>query len=283
MSQLLLNEVRGEQFDTLINFVFHPGTDLESWHTPIDFVCSTLRLYQPHSGPCGLFAVLQAYILLNHKHSPGHSNEEYLIDSVLDVMFRLRRSCIFIFCQLFDVPNKTLLFLSTNDRPTTKKFIEESGILKTSIGALLLAISLICLAGPAKLSSLSLNEPMLSQDGKTAVQFVLLLITGNVADSASDDLKVVGSVLYTGVLVKQEIGYLIQDEAEAHDVVGEPLAKPKELIWVRFLGGHFDAVQFVEGGFRAFDPYDQTFEESILIKPINPIYDRLIAALPESV
>jgi hypothetical protein len=279
MPPLVVNEISGAHFDTLINFVFSPGTDIAPWCTPVGFVGSTIRLYQPMPGPCGLFAVLQAYILLHRKGRPSLPNHEYLADSVLDIMFRLRRSPVFIFCQIFDPGNKSLLFLSTSDRDAAKNYINDSGFLRTPIAALLLAISFVCIAGPAKLSGLSINEPMLYPDGRTTVQFVLLLITGNVADSASDDLKVVGSSLYTGVLVRQDIGYLIQDEQEAHDHVGEPLAKPKELIWVRFLGGHFDAIAHAQDGFRLFDPFDQTPAEWIWIKPINAIYDRLVAAV----
>jgi hypothetical protein len=280
MGELTETEIRGQQFDILVNFVFRPGTDLNSWQTAIEFVESTFRLYQPEPGPCGLFAVLQAYILLNHKRNPDHSNQDCLIESVLDIMFKLRQSSVYILCHVFDRENKVLIFVSSDKREAVKKFLDESGILATPIAALLLALSFVCLAGPSKLSSLSLNEPMLEADGKTTVQFVLLMITGNMADSASADIRVVASTLYLGVLVRQEIGYLIQDEEEAHDIVGDALGKPKELIWVRFLGGHFDVIVYTEDEFRLFDPFDQTPVEWILIKPMNPIYDRLLAALP---
>jgi hypothetical protein len=120
---------------------------------------------------------------------------------------------------------------------------------------------------------------MVYSDGKTTVPFVLLLITGNVADSASDDVKVVGSALYAGVLMPQHIGCLIQDEDEVHDAVGSPVANPRERIWVRFLGGHFDVIEFCENQLRLFDPFDHSPVEWIPIKSINPIYDRPIEAV----
>jgi hypothetical protein len=266
----------GATYDKLIGFAFHPDTELASWFTPIDFVGRTLRLYQPLPGPCGLFAVLQAQILMNHKHNPEIPTLELLLDSVLDVMSRLRGGNAFIFCQMWSRRERILVFVSTSNRRATRTFLSDSGLLQTRIAAILVVISFVCLAGAPMLSSFSIAEPMIYRDGQTTVPFVLLLITGNVADSAAQDFRVVGSVMYTGVMTTQDIGYLIQDEAQAQDREGESLAHPKEQISVRFFGGHFDAIMYADPEFRLFDPYDRTPAEWIPIKSVNPIYERLV-------
>jgi hypothetical protein len=83
-----VNEMRDDQFDRPVNFLFSLGTDVRSWYSALDFLGPTLRLCQPQPGPCGLIAVLQAYILLNHNRSPGLSDQEYLIPrSILSFAF----------------------------------------------------------------------------------------------------------------------------------------------------------------------------------------------------
>jgi hypothetical protein len=85
-----LYDIAGDVFDKMVTFLFRRGTDLSSWHVPIDFVPSTLRLHQPVAGPDGLFAVLQTHIILNARHNPRGSPANYRVDGVLDLMSHMR-------------------------------------------------------------------------------------------------------------------------------------------------------------------------------------------------
>jgi hypothetical protein len=65
------------------------------------------------------------------------------------------------------------------------------------------------------------------------------------------------SVLYTGVMMKQDVGYLTQDEV----VHSDALANAAEMIWVRLICGHFDVIAYDGSEFRHYDPCDQTASE----------------------
>jgi hypothetical protein len=251
-----LFELSGDAFDTLLSFSFHPETDLASWRIPIHFAGPTRRLLSPFPGPSGLFSVLQASILLNDRLPTKSAH--LLIDAVLDVMSQMRGGRSFIFCQIFDLEHKHLLFLTTPDRDTARTFLIESGYLQTQIAALLLALSFVCLAGAAMLSNSATRDPLICRDGSTSARFVLLLISGLAADYPGQDFKVDGLALCSGVMIRQVIGYLIERDGENQAVVGDALAKPEEPIWVRDLGSRFDVITWEGGQLLAFDPLDCT-------------------------
>jgi hypothetical protein len=246
-------EMRGDVFAKLLSFAFAPDTDLDSWRTPIHFAGPTYRLYSPHPGPSGLFAVLQAHIILNAKSSPKLGPSDLLVDAILDVMSQMRGGQKYIICQVLNVERRSMTFLTTIDRETARLYLHHSGFLQTKLAALLLALSFVCLAGPAMLNSLALREPLIALDGSTSARFVWLLITGVVADHPGRDFRVERSRLQTGVMQKQAIGYLIERDGEVQPGVGEALERPEERIWVRDLGGKFDLISWDGSEFRLFD------------------------------
>jgi hypothetical protein len=140
---------------------------------------------------------------------------------------------------------------------------------------MLVAISITALAGPALLSMFAMSDTLLYPNGSTTMQFVLLIMTGDAVDHVDCQFNIVGHVCLTGVFVPQDIGLLFVDESEAHSTVGYPLLNPKEKIWVRFTGGHFDVVAAVDRVFQLWDPFNQDPVEWIPMKEVDPLYGTL--------
>lgn len=264
-------ELRDGDFDRVMKFA---GRGLgDNWVTPFDFFGDTLRLYQPKAGPCGLFAVLQAHIVSIHHSSPTLSNKDLLVEAVLRTMEKLRTS--YTFCQLLDVENKHLVFLATQERSAAEQYLKESGLLQTEIAAKLIAVSLIYLAGPALLSSAAFCDPAVHEDQNTQMHFVLLLLTGFMADTCRDTSVVKNNMLLLGVHTKQDIGLLYMDTGNSMGEVGEHLMTASESIWVVYSGGHFFTIEWSASEFRIWDPFLDNDREYLVMIPEHPLYHTL--------
>jgi len=263
-------EFRGADYSKAMRFVFDIDrgniNNLRSWQYPIDFVPRTSRLFQPENGPCGLFAVLQAHVILARRHQ---STRESLVTAVLDIMEKFR-SQAFAFCQLWDHQSEHLIFFGFESREAAASFLRRTSYLQSRIACLLLAISYVFVAGPALLSTIAAPEPAIARDGHTSLEFVLLLITGTMVDSQVGEYRVVGSTMRTGVVRQQDIGFL---DGTNQTRSGEALASPTKRIWVLFTGSHFSVVE--QEGDRekgwSWDPYLRSEGERAEIRSTNDV------------
>jgi hypothetical protein len=267
-------------YDRVMSFLASPSirpASIDLWKCPIEFIAvrNAKRLQQPTNGPCGLFAVLQAYILLNSQRFPSDDPESLLIRSVLDIMAKLRTRA-FVFCQLWDASAKKMVLVSFEDRGRASSYLRESRLLHTKIGCLLLAISFIFVAGPKLISTQGMPEQAIAQNGDTTVAFVLLLITGEAVDCAAGNTRIVGGKVLVGVLSQQEIGYLQVDREASDYTVGRPLSKPTGKVWVQWTGGHFSVVQAARGGLLEYDPFLMNNQEAREVNQTHPAWSELI-------
>ncbi|OHT04458.1 hypothetical protein TRFO_06364 [Tritrichomonas foetus] len=268
--------LKGENFGKLMKFVGKLPIG-DSWKQPIHFVGDTLRLYQTGEGPCGFFSVIQAYILLNHKKNNGMQREDLLIQSILDIMKKIRN--IYAFCQCVDFGGSELMFYVTTNEDLARKYLKESGILYVDIASLILTVSFVYIAGPALLSSYAFGDSLIDDNGQTTIQFVLLMITGTIADSPNQNYSVHGQMLITGVLVEQDIGLILVDENESDHTVGYPLLSPKYKIWIVYYGGHFTTIMFEDGQFFEYNNLNHMNEEYKLCTEQHILFSTLLDLL----
>ena len=264
--------LKGQSFSKLMSFV--STTEIgEQWKKPIQFVGETLRLYQYDDGPCGFLAVLQAHILINHSRNAKMSNDDLLIQSILDIMKKIRS--IYAFCQCFDNENKELMFYTTKSESEAREFLINSGILEVDISLLLLLISIAYISGPSLLNSFAFRDSFISNNGQTSINFVLLMLTGMPVDSLSDFHSVQGGIFFSGVLTEQEIGFIIVDEDESYSKVGFPFLAPKEKIWIIYYGGHFTTIAYINNQFQEYNNIDKSPNEFTICSNKHILYGSL--------
>ena len=244
-------ELRDENFDKIMEFVYDRSKFTNGWDGPLRFVGNTIRLDQRAAGPCGLYAVLQAYLIKKRRAYPQMPREELLMHAVVDVMERCRS--LYAFCQLFSEERKQILMIGTSEKETAIQYLKESGLLYTKIALKLLMISYAFLVGPAKLSCFVTNEPFVVR-GETSLQFVYLALTGQVVDEAGDQYVVSGDLIAAGCTEPQDIGVILRADGNGDVVpVGRHLRIPRENIWVVHSGHHFWTVEYSNGVVRSYD------------------------------
>jgi hypothetical protein len=275
--------VVGADYDRVMSFLAPhsiPPSSLNLWNVPIDFIPipNANRLLQPQNGPCGLFAVLQAHILLNQTRFSQESPEELLIRSVLDIMEKLRVSA-FVFCHWRDPAQKKMLVATFEERDVAANFLRTTDFLHKEKACLHLAISFIFLAGPRLISTQGMPEYGITEQGDTTVPFVLLLITGDWADSAAGETRIIGGRMMVGVIEEQMVGYLQVDRQASDYEVGIALSKPTGKVWVQWMGGHFSVLKLVEDEekrvFWEYDPFLKNTEEAREVGQNHPALDQL--------
>lgn len=268
MKELIL---KGASFSKLMSFVSNTEVG-DQWKKPIHYAGDTLRLYQYDDGPCGFLAVLQANILINHSKNPKMQKDDLLIQSILDVMKKIRN--IYAFCQCFDSKNKELMFYVTKSEIEAKEYLKSSELLQDDISLLLLLISIAYISGPSLLNSFAFKDSFIS-NGQTSIHFVVLLLTGMTADSLDDCHSVQGGIFFSGVLVEQEIGFIIADENDSYSKVGFPFLAPKEKIWIIYYGGHFTTIAYINDQFREYNNIDQSSKEFTVCTKKHILYGSL--------
>ena len=236
----------------------------DSWNGPLEFIPNTIRLKQNCGGPCGLYAVLQAYILkAKLEETSPLSPHELLITAVLDIMDKLRPQH-YVFCQLYDTYEKRLVMYGVDEREAAAKYLDQSGLLYTDIALKLLMISFCYVVGPAILSTHLTRERFVGTDDQhTSLQFVYLMITGRLIDEPNDGYQCLNGLISTGCEDQQDIGF-IRAHPTADDVkVGRNLGCPKKDIWVVHTGNHFYAViRDQNNQIRKYDPFIRNENES---------------------
>lgn len=268
--------LKGENFCKFMSFVSNNEIG-DQWKKPIHFAGNTLRLYQYDDGPCGLLSLIQAYILINHAKNMKMSRDDLLIHSILDIMKKIRN--IFAFCQCFDTKNKELMFYVTKSESEAKEYLTNSGILQVDISLILILISFAYICGPSLLNSFAFKDPLISDNGQTSIQLVLLLLTGMAADSLNDFHTVQGGIFFSGILVEQDIGFIIVNEDDSDSRVGFPLLAPKEKIWIIYYGGHFTTIAYIKNEFREYNNIDHSLNEYTVCTKKHILYNSLISLL----
>jgi hypothetical protein len=96
-------DVRGADNNKFTGFIYRESIgNLQCWRHPIDsLTLSGDPLRQREDGTCRLFAVLQALIILNRRKSNATSHNNRFIDTILDIMAKLR-DMAFAFGQIWD-------------------------------------------------------------------------------------------------------------------------------------------------------------------------------------
>ena len=273
--------IQGKTFENIMSFVFSSPAAIKTWEQPIDFFGQTLRLHQHAEGPCGLFSVLQAYIIMNHHKNPKKTPEQLLYDSAADIMFKIRKC--YAFCQFIDLENKVMQISLMKNREDAIQYMEKSDYLVQKNSVFLLAISFVYLTGPALLNSYAVPEPFIGDNGYASVQFVLLLITGMIADSASDDFMVYSSFLFSGVCFSQDIGMLYADRDSIEErEIGKYLMFPKEDIWIIYYGGHFNTIAYEKDkNFYEYNNLSTSDDAATLCSKKHVLYDTLYSIILE--
>lgn len=267
--------LRGKQFEGFIKFVLSPNFIGDgcihipkTWVQPLVFYKDTIRLYQRINGPCGVLAVLQSYIILNHKFDPYLGVNELLALSIINIMDKLNPG-IYSICTELDDEENMARFYSTNDREAFKKFLLKSNFFTLDNSLFYLTLSFAYNAGPQKLSSYAIHESFIDYAGNTDLHFVLLLLTGKPLDDVSDGFRICGGSLRSGVCEQAMIG-LIQLHENKYDIVatGRNITYPFYKIWVMFNGSHFYAMVLDGDKLLMYDPFFQ--DETVDYIEITP-------------
>lgn len=232
----------------------------KSWVQPLFFIQDTYKLCQNENGPCGLFALIQAYMLATAKFNPDYSPVETLHESLLEMMLRLRQ--MYAFCTDFSIgtsnnmnsEHRYIDIQITSSKEEAKNFLNSTNYISIENVTFLLMISFAFLAGPKILSSYSHPETFIDSSGMTDVHFVYLLLTGEAVDIPSNGCKNLGGILFAGVRDQQQIGFLsfadnISEKIESN------FTYPLYEVWVVHSGSHFTAIARKNNKFIEYDSY----------------------------
>ena len=230
-----------------------------------------MRFQQNESGPCGLFAVLQAHVLRAKEKNSNYANEVLLIEAASNLMETLHKAYVFCLQQIEE--EKMLVLYHTTNRDVAERFVQENGFFELPNAMILLEISLTYLAGPGLLNAFATPSPLISEDGMTDLQFVVLLLTGRVVDTYGESPKVASGMILGAVGEKQDIGFLVADEAELQDHVGLCFTNPLSNVWVAHSGNHFYVLRYADPDIQIFDNMDKQDHEWRPMKPAHPLYD----------
>lgn len=260
----------------------------DSWICPLTFVKNSYKLYQKEAGPCGLFAVLQAYMIMTSKFNNEFGPEEALYESILEIMLKLHRS--YAFCTDFSLgsdeiaksKNRFIELQITDSKEEALNFLKKTNYTSQKNTAILLVISFAFLAGPKLLSCYAYKETFITDVETTDVHFVYLLLTGQAIDIPCDGCTNVGGILCSGIKEQPSIGFLSVNEDIANEneeqskEIGFHFKHPMIQSWVIHYSNHFTALSREENG--KFYEYNN-FTNSVASKELNskhPLWKRLV-------
>ena len=268
MEQFTLN---GPSFDKIFSHLTYKSIP-KSWEQPFLFKGLSNSLQQEMDGPCGLMASIQSRMLILSSQNPNMSPKHQLIEALLDIQFKIRKT--FIFCINFDTFNKNAVFKGTSDRRVAGSFLWDSNWHQSPNAILLFVISIIVLLGPTWFSIYALQDTFITEDGKTNLTLLLLLLTGQPLDSFQDGNKVMGGILIKGITSYPEIGFLSIAEGEDIQKPGNFLKRPQYPIWIAYYGGHFTVIQYARNGLFEYNALDKT-QLWVPLSSKNPFYDKI--------
>ena len=274
---MTFHQFNGDEATKIFKFIL-PAKNIEeenipkSWIQSITFIPNTYRLKQIECGPCGLLAVLQAYMLAAIKFNPEYDSKQILICAVLEIMLKLRQS--FAFCIDFSLKTRNdvnpaqryINLMIINSKEEAEYFLESNNYFDLENAAFLLMISFAFLSGPKLLSSFASHETFITMNGMTDVHFVYLLLTGKAVDIPCNECKILGGILHAGVINQQQIGILQVEDDNLSEPIGTYLTYPTYETWVVHYDGHFTSIVRKDNKFYEFDNFDKTEEECRLIE-----------------
>ncbi|OHT05600.1 hypothetical protein TRFO_26609 [Tritrichomonas foetus] len=209
------------------------------WIQPFTFKTHSYSLFQKEDGPCGLLASLQAYICISLRVNPNVSPDDLLIEAILDIMYKIRRN--FVLASKIDLENHYIEFYSTQNRKTAHDFLKNSKWYLSENASLLFVYSIVILLGPVWLDSYAFSDLFII-NGQTSLNFVLLLLTGDVLDSFHDGNIITNGVVFKGALSEQEIGFVSISDSQAYQNIGNYFSHPLQSVWIGYYGGHFTTI-----------------------------------------
>ena len=239
--ELIQTQVVGEKYQLLSKVIFQNRyglsnlQNLKNWEQPLVFREGTDILMQRKAGPCGLFATLQAHLMVDRMRNMEFNREESLIESVLNIFTRI--SAFFVFCTDIDTSNNIFTFLVTDVREYAKKYMVQSKYLKAYSACLLLKASFVFASCNMENPESLPREPYIEFDGTTTVALVWLMLNGSTSDHA---LAVTESAGGQGAS-QTDIGIKVL-QAPDQRLVGTWL-NPTADVFVCLKNGHFFAVQ----------------------------------------
>ena len=227
------------------------GAVPQSWKQPFYFKEGSSSLVQKLSGPCGLFAALQAHIINNHSIYPNYTPHQLLWESMIEIMTKIRGT--YVFCTYVDPASKRIAWKSTSDKRQAQAFLGSSRWTDDPQATFLFVVSITILVGPVWLRYFSIPDHIIDETGYTNLTFVLLLITGEVLDSYIDNNGSVGGMASKGTTVQPDFGLLSNAECTDYQKIGHFFTRPKKNIWIAYYGAHFTVMISTQSGNYEFD------------------------------
>ena len=223
----------------------------QSWKQPFYFKEGSNSLVQKLSGPCGLFAVLQAHIIKKQTELPNCTPQQLLWESMIEIMNKVRGT--YIFCTHVDTGSRRISWKATSDVRQARAFLGQSRWTDDPQATFLFVVSITILVGPVWLRYFSIPDHIIDETGYTNLTFVLLLITGEVLDSYIDNNGSVGGMASKGTTVQPEFGLLSNAECTMYQKIGRFFTRPKQNIWIAYYGAHFTVMISSPSGNFEFD------------------------------
>lgn len=237
-------------YEKMMSYVVD-GPVPQSWKQPFYFKQGSSSLVQKLSGPCGLFAALQAHIIKKSGECPQLTPHQLLWESMLEIMKKVRGT--YVFCTLVDSVNHRIAWKATTDLRTAQYFLANSRWTDDPQATLLFVLSITILVGPVWLRYFSIPDHIIDETGYTNITFVLLLLTGEILDSYIDNYGSIGGMASKGTTVQPDIGLLSNAECTVYQKIGNFFTHPKLNIWVAYYGAHFTVMISNQQGNFEFD------------------------------
>ena len=238
-------QLAGDRYETLARAIFKAKDgssnldQLKNWLMPIDFYSDGSHLQQTKIGPCGFFAAIQAYLLVDEMRHEEKVDRNVRLNRVILAVFQ-RISSSFAFCTDIDTEKKVFTFLVTDSYDQALKYLEESDCLKQFNAVLLLTVSYIFASvGLEQLTGVP-DLPYIEDDTMSTVALVWLFLNGATSDEA------LAQVEQTGVGPQKEIGLKVLQAANPM-LIGTWL-NPEASLFVCLSHGHFFVVRVTESG-----------------------------------
>lgn len=251
-------ELKGDDYEKFSKLVYlddfnHTNlSNLKNWEQPLKFRPNSDVLNQTKGGPCGLFAVLDAHIVLkrNESETSSSSQEHLLYSLILDIFQRVstysnsddsNNETRYFFCDGFDPQRKIIHFQYTNSLDEAYAFLLQSNYTEAFNACLMITISIIFASLGIKDSEHIVfqnvpENPYIYGDKMTSMALVWLMLNGS---TSSLNLQMTEDSNYSGLTQKQ-IGIKVLSNPDKR-VVGTWL-NPDASIFVCLRAFHFFVV-----------------------------------------
>ena len=277
---------QGEVLQKLLTFVLSKSNGKfmnipENWLQTLIFNPGTVVLKQKKSGPCGLLACLQAYIIVQ-KIFDINSNDPYLplAKGIIQIMTKFQRP--YSFCDSYRVNNENQIveikynvFDYSHHLDALNFLLNDDFKFLKKITLFELVLSFTFSAGPKLLSSTAFNDPFIFSDSNTSIQLVMLLLNGRIfPDLPTNEYFLRGGVILSAFgQSMQEFGIIDITNFKKDNILSDnsPIFK----IWIVYYGGHFTtlAKDNQSNNFFEFDTYLNTTTNGRIVTPKHILWE----------